>query len=227
MNFLSHFYFDRYSDNPERTIGMVLPDLVKNARKEWTLRPEKHPYLFIGDEKLTSILEGWERHLAVDRYFHSSDFFCTHTRNIKVLILPSLAGSVVRPSFVAHIALELMLDSLLLADNTISTETFYDSLARADRNSLTDFLNLNKIADTPVFFDFLDDFIQAEYLNSYRRTDQIIYAIGRVCMRLWINPFTEMQKIELTAILTEYLESLKDDYMLIFDQIEGQLTPYT
>lgn len=228
MNFLSHFYFDRYNhSDPDRTMGMVLPDLVKNAKKEWCLRPEKQPHLFNGDKKLHSILEGWKRHLAVDLYFHSSDFFCDHTRNIRTLIVPVLKDAVVRPSFVAHIGLELMLDSLLLTENAINTGDFYKALAEADRNSLAVFLALNNIADPAPFFSFLDDFIRSEYLNSYRQTDQLIYAIGRICMRLWLNPFTEDQKARLASIFTNYMEYLKADYMTIFDQIEGRLTPYT
>ena len=34
MNFLSHFYFDRNTTDPHQVIGMVLPDLLKNANKE-------------------------------------------------------------------------------------------------------------------------------------------------------------------------------------------------
>jgi hypothetical protein len=41
MNFLSHFYFDRHCDDPHLVLGAVLPDLVKNARKDWNLQPER------------------------------------------------------------------------------------------------------------------------------------------------------------------------------------------
>jgi hypothetical protein len=41
MNFLSHFYFDRHSEDPHLVLGAVLPDLVKNARKDWNLHPER------------------------------------------------------------------------------------------------------------------------------------------------------------------------------------------
>lgn len=227
MNFLSHFYFDRASNNPDRTIGMVLPDLVKNACKDWSLRPEKKQDLFTGDEKLFNILEGWKRHLTVDRCFHSSNFFCSHTSNIKRRILPVLANSVARPSFVAHISLELMLDSLLLTEDIVQTEGFYKALSDADRPALTEFLRLNDVTDASLFFRFLDSFIDSAYLNDYRNTSHIIYALGRICMRLWSDPFTDAQKLELTEILLGYMELLKDDYMTIFEEIEEKLIPYT
>lgn len=208
-------------------MGIVLPDLVKNAKKEWSLRPEKAPHLFSSDLKLKSILEGWKRHLEVDRHFHSSDFFCYHTQNIKALIGPFLMNTDTRPSFVAHISLELMLDNIILTENIISTERFYRNLSETDRDSLNTFLLLNKITNTAPFFLFLNEFISSEYLNSYRESSHIIYALGRICMRLWTNPFTDTQKMQLTAVLLPYLNNLKKDYMVIFNEIESALIPYT
>lgn len=227
MNFLSHFYFDRHISDPERIMGMVLPDLVKNAKKEWSLRPEKTPYRFEEDNKLRHLLDGWKRHLEVDKHFHSSDFFCSHTGNIRAQISPFLVTSEVRPSFVAHIALELMLDSLLLTESIISTGNFYRFLRETDRDALDSFLQLNSIADTEPFFRFLDEFIDSEYLNSYSDSAHIIYAVGRICMRIWPDPFTETQKLQLTAVLVPYLERLRTDFMQVFQEIEERLTPYT
>ena len=75
MNFLSHYYFERQNLNSNIVIGTILPDLVKNAEKEWNLFPQKNEELFNKDPKLNSLLTGWKRHLEVDLIFHSSDFF--------------------------------------------------------------------------------------------------------------------------------------------------------
>lgn len=227
MNFLSHYYFDRHISDPERIMGMVLPDLVKNAKKEWSLRPEKAPERFEDNYRLQHLLAGWKRHLEVDKHFHSSDFFCRHTQNIRAQVSPFLVTSEVRPSFVAHISLELMLDSLLLTEDIITTSRFYQFLAETDRPALNRFLQLNMIADTEPFFRFLDEFISSKYLNSYSEPGHITYAVGRICMRIWPDPFTETQKLQLTAVLLPYLEKLTTEFMQIFDEIEKRLTPYT
>ena len=189
MNFLSHFYFDRYTTDPDIVIGVVLPDLVKNAKKEWRLRPEKQESTLLENTNLSSILTGWKRHIEVDKYFHSSDFFCHHTHEIKNRISPILVNSPARPSFVAHIALELMLDALLLTTSKIEAEHFYARIAEASRPALSYFLELNNVEDTGTFFNFLDEFIDASYLNSYREAENIMYALSRICMRLWDNSF--------------------------------------
>lgn len=221
MNFLSHFYFDRHTTDPDRVIGVVLPDLVKNAKKEWSFRPEKQETALLQNTSLRSIFTGWKRHIEVDKHFHSSDFFCQHTQRIKNLIAPILVSSPVRPSFVAHISLELMLDALLLTNSKVEAEPFYARIAEASRPALNNFLELNKVDDTSPFFSFLDEFIKASYLNSYREAENIMYALSRICMRLWEDPFNETQKLQMTAVLIDYQHDLQSDFMLIFEEIDS------
>src|ERR1700735_940779 len=87
MNFLSHFYFDRDTDNCYLILGTVLPDLLKNADKTVILHPEKLKHV---NPAVNSIVQGWNKHLEVDRYFHSSDFFIHHSHQLKKLLLPAI-----------------------------------------------------------------------------------------------------------------------------------------
>ena len=63
---------------------------------------------------VNSIIAGWQKHLAVDRLFHSSDFFKMRSHQLKKALLPAIEGSPVKPFFLGHVALELILDNLLL-----------------------------------------------------------------------------------------------------------------
>ncbi len=223
MNFLSHFYFDRYTADPDLVLGTVLPDLVKNARKDWHLHPQKHEEDFQHSEKMCAILSGWKRHLEVDLYFHSSAFFAGQTKTIRLLIAPILQNSPVRPSFLAHISLEIMLDSILLSKNIVNPDDFYEQLKKSDRSSLTQFLNLSMLDDCPRFFQFFDKFIEVSYLHKYREGSDMVYALNRICMRLWQDPLNETQKLQLAAILSDYKEYLETIFMTIFDDIESRL----
>lgn len=222
MNFLSHFYFDRFTSDPQKVIGMVLPDLLKNAKKEWNIRPEKHESEY-NHPALQNIYTGWKRHITVDKHFHCSDFFLSHTTNLRMAIAPFLATSPTRPFFVAHIALELILDSLLLSETALDTTTFYTHLINADKAALTRFFQINNLFETEVFFSFLDEFIEAKYLNTYSNPKEIVYALNRICMRIWDRPFNDTQKLQLTAVIIDYQEKLKKDFMLIFEEIEERL----
>lgn len=223
MNFLSHYYFERDNQDANKVIGTVLPDLVKNAHKDWNLYPQKNEAIFTTDTQLTSILTGWKRHLEVDILFHSSDFFNHHTTQLKQLLLPILEDSPVRPSFLAHIGVELLLDHLLVINAKIEINSFYTHLNRVDDTKLDIFLKKCGSTDTAQFFEFLNRFRSSRYLLSYQKLENISYALQRICMRLWAHPFTEETVSLLTKKLELYKETLEKDYMDIFEEIENKL----
>lgn len=223
MNFLSHYYFDRTSEDANVVLGTVLPDLVKNAVKEANLYPQKNEFLFKGNPDEENLLSGWKRHLAVDLFFHSSDFFLEKTTELKQLIKPIVENTAVRPSFLAHIGLELLLDHLLIEHNLIQVHHFYDKLNAVKKESLSDFLEHCKLKEPEVFFNFLEKFISSKYLLSYQQLENISYALNRICMRLWPETLNEKQLQHLTLELAVFKEILQKDFMDIFKEIEGKL----
>lgn len=204
-------------------LGVVLPDFIKNAQKDYNLYPLKIMHLFESDPFQASILEGWKKHIAVDQIFHSSEFFQQNTNALKQLILPACENSPVKPFFLAHIGLELVLDHLLVSDGLVNISTFYDQLSRANKIALNSFLHTSSLEDTAVFFKFLHNFISSKYLFSYQKMENIAYALNRICMRLWHNPFTEAQQQELTVQLEEFKNSIKNNYLSIFNEIEKSI----
>lgn len=204
-------------------LGVVLPDFIKNAQKDYNLYPLKIRHLFEEEPHQVSILNGWKKHIEVDRLFHSSAFFQLHTNELKKMIVNCCKDSPVKPFFLAHIALELILDHLLTVDDLVNINTFYEQLARVDRTALNDFLHTCSLEDTEVFFSFLNSFISSRYLLSYEKIENIAYALNSICMRLWDNPFTDSQLSRLTAQLGQFKHSIKNDYLSIFAEIESDL----
>lgn len=223
MNFLSHYYFDRTSDDAYVVMGTVLPDLIKNASKEANLYPQKNEFLFKGNPDEESLLLGWKRHLAVDLLFHSSTFFLEKTTELKQLIKPIVEDTAVRPSFLAHIGLELLLDHLLVEQNLIQVNHFYDKLEKVKRESLSDFLEHGKLKNQEIFFNFLTKFINSKYLLSYQKLENISYALNRICMRVWPETLSERQLNLLTLELGVFKAVLQKDFMEIFKEIERKL----
>ena len=223
MNFLSHFYFERNNPDENMVIGTVLPDLIKNAHKDWNLHPEKHEELFNGNLHLKSLIKGWKRHLKVDLLFHSSDFFIAEMAKLKQLLLPILKDSPVRPSFLSHIGVELVLDHLLVENGKININSFYDHLQAVDDQSLNAFLLKCGTENTEQFFKFFNSFKSSRYLLSYQKLENISYALQRICMRLWAHPFNEETVFLLTQQLEIYKILLQKNYLNIFEEIEFKL----
>lgn len=223
MNFLSHYYFDRLNDDANVVMGTVLPDLIKNASKEANLYPQKNEFLFLGNPDEEALLKGWKRHLQVDLLFHSSTFFFEKTAQLKQLIKPVVEATPVRPSFLAHIGLELLLDHLLIEHNLVQVNHFYKKLAAVKKESLAGFLEHCGLKDQAVFFKFLDGFISSKYLLSYQKLENISYALNRICMRLWPETLSEKQLGALTFELSIFKTVLEKDFMEIFKEIERKL----
>jgi hypothetical protein len=222
MNFLSHYYFDQ-SSNSYTVLGTLLPDLTANAQKDWKLYPQKNPQLFENDAELKAILRGWNRHLAVDKHFHNSDFFNTHSQQLSARLRPILLNSPVKAYFLAHISLELLLDGLLLNNNKVSTEAFYSHLAACNAKKIVQFLELNLVEDTQPFTLYFERFCSSAYLNSYRETEKIAYALNRICLRVWPESLTEAEQIEITKVLVAYQRELESVYFEIFTEISSAL----
>jgi acyl carrier protein phosphodiesterase len=216
MNFLSHYYFDRHTSNCYQVLGTVLPDLVKNADKTTILHPEKLNY---PTGPAHHICNGWHKHLEVDRQFHNSAFFKTHSHQLKLHLREVVEGSPVKPFFLGHIALELILDNLLLTTGQLTADGFYSHLDSCEHEAITDFLTRNGMKDPAAFIHFFEKFKHNQYLHTYAETGQVAYALKRICMRIWNNPFTPKQEEDINKVITNYRETLKPDFMSIFEEI--------
>ncbi len=221
MNFLSHYYFDRNENNSYHILGTVLPDLLKNADKTIVLHPEK---LIHANPDIKAIVTGWNKHLEVDRHFHSSEFFLHHSHELKVLLAPVIKGSPVKPFFLGHIGVELILDNLLLTTQKLSVDDFYYHLAACNNEVITEFLATAELADDTRFFKFFAGFKSSAYLHTYAETLQVAYALKRICMRIWADPFTPEQEIAISEVVLAYRQVLLPVFMDVFEEIESKLS---
>jgi len=220
MNFLSHFYFDRDCNDAYQVLGSVMPDLLRNADKEAKIKPERLPEQ--SDAAIKSLVAGWKKHIEIDRHFHSCDFFKYHAHQLKLLLTPAIAGSNVKPFFLGHIALELILDNLLLTTNTVFADDFYDHLKNAEQINISAFLELNGV-HSQKFLSFYALFIHEKYLHSYTKLDSVVHALKGICSRIWKNPFTKEQEIAVGKVIRDYTAVLSDDFMQVFWEMETLL----
>jgi acyl carrier protein phosphodiesterase len=222
MNFLSHFYFDRDHKDPYYVLGILLPDLIKNADKKWNIHPEKNYQSFKITQHL-GLYYGYQKHLAVDGIFHNSEFFKHYQNQFKADLKQAIGTSKVKPFFLSHITLELLLDHILISQNMVDVGLLYKHLNSIDEQILEDFLLLNHINDTAKFQQFFYRFKTEQYLYSYLELDKISYALKRICMRVWQKPFTLDQEFALTNSLMNCKNELSKEFISIFEHIESEL----
>lgn len=224
MNFLSHFYFERKANDAQRTLGSVLPDLLRNMDRDIRIFPEKEPAKYQQDEKVAKIYKGWTRHIETDRIFHNNVFFKDKTEQLRAHLTSVVSNTSVRGSFLSHIALELLLDRQLLKDNWLHEDDFYNQLNDVDKESLKLFLTIAGIEDPSKFIFFFNSFITDRYLGSYRNMTQVAYALDQICKRFWPQGLGEQKKIQLAEALNEYEIELTHNYKSIFNEISDHLS---
>lgn len=224
MNFLSHFYFERFALDAEKVLGALLPDLLKNADKSYSFQIHKYEDQLHFHPKGIALYEGWSRHVAVDKLFHSSDFFYTHTHNLRKQIEYTVQDLPIRASFLAHISLELLLDHLLIKHGILNVNRLYEHLIAIDRSVLAHFLKVLGGIDIDRFFVYYDSFIASKYIVQYDDINNISYALFNICRRVWNFKESERHVSELTNHLinyeVDYLKSYKEIFLVIQDKIE-------
>ena len=224
MNFLSHFYFERFATIPERVLGSLLPDLLKNVDKSYIFHPQKfEEQLFIHPLSM-EISEGWYRHVEVDKIFHSSEFFLKHCHQLKRKIDPVLVGTPIRGTFMAHIAVELMLDHLLIKHQLLNVSRLYEHLENINRPILKNYLKTIGVEDVEGFFTFYDKFLEWRYIEDYKDLDQISKPLINISKRIWTFDTPEGVHSGLTQVLMSYCDEELKDFKDIYTYIQDNLT---
>lgn len=220
MNFLSHYYFTQYANDPYYTLGSMLPDLLRNYGGVWRISPEKERERFKRDPALHALLKGWDLHLQVDKIFHSSPVFIAETGELRKLFVPVFTRLPIRPFFLAHVAYELILDSLLLQEKAVNTANFYQELAACDREIIQTFLIQAGLPDPSAFFVFLDSFLKAKYLESYASSKSVVYALDQIGRRVWHEKFNEQENEAAILVLDRFKKNQGSSFMEVFNTIE-------
>ncbi|MCW3125165.1 MAG: hypothetical protein JWO03_823 [Bacteroidetes bacterium] len=140
MHFLSHYYVDRHLDNPYIVLGALLPDISPGFTRTYNGVIRKREWSLEGDIGL--IHKGVLRHYEVDASFHGSLVFreaCSDA--LKMMIEAGLDRDKYRLSFLAHIAVEVMLDRQLIVQNSSLINVYYKLLESIQINNFSKYLS--------------------------------------------------------------------------------------
>jgi len=224
MNFLSHYYFERYATQPERVLGGLLPDLLKNVDKSYVFHPQKFEDQLMSHPVSVEISEGWYRHIEVDKIFHSSSFFLTHCHALRPKLQPALNNTPIRGTFMAHIAIELLLDHLLITHEIVHVTRLYDHLGNINKSVLMTYLKTIGLEDIDGFMNFYQKFLEWKYIYEYKSIDDIAKPLFNISKRIWDFQITTDQEIALSEILKEYTETHLTNFREVYTYIQDKMT---
>jgi hypothetical protein len=201
MHFLSHYYVDRHHDNAYLVLGALLPDISPGFTRTYNSVIRKSEWTPEGAMAL--IHNGVLRHYEVDAAFHGSMVFQQSCRDaLKHMIDAGLDRDKFRLSFLAHIAVEVMLDKQLIVQNSGLINVYYKLLESIQINNFSKYLSQimpeHQRERTLAGFS---RFMEIKFLNYLDKIEGAAEGIMRTAHRATGVEFLEDDKAKLIAAL--------------------------
>jgi hypothetical protein len=187
MNFFAHGR--DCVDDPYLLAGTALPDWLNVSDRGVRVRSRHvEPWLLDGDGRLRSLARGIARHHADDSWFHATRAFAELSWGLTVEIRDLLGREDgLRPSFLGHILVEILLDATLIAQEPGRLTAYYEALEGVDAVLLAELVN--RMAPRPAqrLAWLIPRFTAERFLWDYAEDGKLCYRLNQVMRRVGLN----------------------------------------
>lgn len=186
MNYLAHGY--RYVDDPYFLAGTALPDWMSvldrrnRARSQAALLCVNSP-----DDRLSAFARGVVQHHEDDRWFHQTTCFAMLSTQFAVELRSfQLVGH--QAGFLGHIAVELLLDAVLVEEVPERLDAYYNALEQLDPVRVQ--AAANQLLNRPVerLTLLVPRFIAERFLGDYAEDQLLWRRLNHVMLRVGLEP---------------------------------------
>ena len=217
MNYLTHFHFNTLqpvyaSASDEFHFGVALPDILSVYDR--TLR--FHPSKITGQEELWL---GIHNHMDMDTFFHRSVFFKNSYEAIRIILNQSISPAMnIRPFFLAHVLVEILLDHLLLLRSSNLALRFYRTIGSVNVTEIVRLLERHFERKLEGLEDLINKFLVTRFLESYIQLDQLIFPVNRMLTRTRQQPFELTDNSIVNKIFEPSLDTVTKNFPMLTDQ---------
>lgn len=216
MNYFSHFITDHETGNDYYNTGLLLPDVTR----QW-VKQLKNPIIPFPGTKEEAIFRGCARHYASDKKFHASSFFREIQELSDSLIKQTPFSALLnRKWFLAHIMSELMIDRIMVKAYPELLNAFYDSLDRAEADTLRSFFRCYGWEETGDFFHFFNHFRSVRYIQYYTDNNKFVYSLNRIMLRAGVGEMHESDQQLLLTVVLKLEQAMGNDYSLLLQKLK-------
>ena len=183
MNYLTHFYFNTKqavydSASPDFHFGVAFPDILSVYDR--SLRFHSEDAKGLPDD----FWMGIQNHLQMDAFFHKSEFFKTSYEEIRRHLTAAIPHQLdIRPFFLAHVIMEILLDHYLLNREPDLARKFYTQLHKCDIKLIVAATEEHFAQNMNGLGDLLNKFLVTRFLEGYIELEKLIYPVNRMLMR--------------------------------------------
>lgn len=186
MNCLAHAI--RFFDQKWMAIGTGLPDWLGMCDRRVRLR-SKHVDPFIEeDSPIGQLCRGINQHWIDDDWFHVTPAFHEVSAKIGKMFRAQFdAGDNFRSGFLGHIAMELLVDSILSERRPDALDDYYALVASIDADELQNMVNSLGAKQTETLVPFLARYREEQFLRDYLTDEGLLYRLNRVLARVRLD----------------------------------------
>ena len=184
MNYFAHAL--PFLDRPPFVAGTGVPDWLTVIDRRVRLRA-RHAEAFCDDPDpcVAAVAAGVLQHLRDDARFHASRAFAETSLELTVRVRDALgADTGMRPAFLGHLLVELLLDAALVADDPERLTEYYRVLGEVAPDRVEAAVNRMAPCPTERLGVFIGLFLRERVLWDYLEDDKLWVRLNQVMRRV-------------------------------------------
>jgi hypothetical protein len=211
MNYLAHSL--ACLDDPYQLAGAAVPDWLGLTQPRLRCRSRQAaPFVNALNPGFAAVARGVLRHHADDDWFHQTDAFCNLSLEFARRVR-GVTGDVdgMRPSFLGHILVELLLDAALMDEDRSRVDAYYAALNQIEPVVVAGAVSSMIGADASALASIIQRFTAMRFLYDYADDARLTYRLNQVMHRVRLpqlsDSFTEILPAARTLV-AEYCDEL-------------------
>ncbi|MEN0111930.1 MAG: hypothetical protein AAF805_14520, partial [Planctomycetota bacterium] len=170
-------------------VGAAVPDLLGVAEKRTKCRTRHaQPHLGAADPRLAALARGVVRHHADDAWFHEAPAFGRLSLAFAKRVRVELAEQTsMRPWFLGHVAVELLLDDELARRTPGMLDRYYERFASVDAAWVAGAVETMAGRGVGRLAEFIERFAEVRFLADYADDERLAYRLSQVMQRVGLD----------------------------------------
>ncbi len=184
MNYFAHAY--RFLDDPYFAAGTGVPDWLTVADRGVRVR-RKHaqPLAEDPDPVTASVARGVIQHVRDDARFHNTRAFAELSLELTAAVREALEEpSGLRPSFLGHLLVEVLLDASLIDEDTARLEAYYRVIESVEAERIEAAVNRMAPRPTARLAPMIRLFCRQRILSDYAEDGKLLLRLNQVMRRV-------------------------------------------
>lgn len=184
MNYFAHGR--QFVDRPYFLAGTAVPDLLNVVNRRVRARRKlAEPFAGDANPHVAALARGIVRHHQDDDWFHRTKAFTELSLQFTVRIRDWQSEDVsMRPWFLGHILIELLLDAWLIEREPQRLDAYYAAFAKVDARLVA--ATITRMTGQPVelMAVFIPRFLHERFLYEYLDNAKLLYRLNQVMRRV-------------------------------------------